>query len=94
MAGPILTVDRTPERVRHVGGDEAVLEPTAAVLERFGMALRVDQESSPVRALDTLAITGYDCCIWDDDLPEMNGIELLLTVRERDPELPIILSTG
>lgn len=45
-------------------------------------------------ALSLLSSERVDCIICDYQMPEMDGIELLEAVRERDPSLPFILFTG
>ncbi|WP_254280338.1 ATP-binding response regulator [Haloarcula marina] len=45
-------------------------------------------------ALDKLAEEDFDCVVSDYEMPEMNGLELLRTIREDDPTLPFILLTG
>ena len=51
--------------------------------------------SSGVQALSLLTSEpAVDLIITDQSMPEMNGTELAMTVREYDPELPVVLASG
>lgn len=56
----------------------------------------VTTELNPVSALDRLENNPgtVDCILSDYDMPEMNGLELLETVREEYSDMPFILFTG
>jgi len=45
-------------------------------------------------AVERLTEEEFDCVVSDYEMPEMDGLELLSTVREADPSLPFILLTG
>ncbi|QIO22705.1 response regulator [Haloarcula sp. JP-L23] len=45
-------------------------------------------------ALDAMADNHFDCIVSDYEMPDMDGLELLATVRESNPTLPFILLTG
>ncbi|MCT9098294.1 PAS domain S-box protein [Haloarchaeobius sp. HME9146] len=80
--------------VLHVDNDPEAQDTTKIWLERTCDRARVE---SVERATDALAIFdegGVDCIVSDYDLPGMDGIEFLRTVRERDPFIPFILFTG
>ena len=46
-----------------------------------------------IDTLDALADEGYDLAVIDIDLPESGGFELLKTIREKDGDLRLILSS-
>lgn len=56
----------------------------------------VSTETSPTAALDRIrsADPDVDCVISDYNMPEMNGITFLESVRESRPELPLLLFSG
>jgi len=54
--------------------------------------LKVTTETSAAAALDSLGQT--DCLVSDYEMPGMDGLELLATVREYAPQLPFVLFTG
>ncbi|MDS0281683.1 hybrid sensor histidine kinase/response regulator [Haloarcula onubensis] len=49
---------------------------------------------SGTAAAQRLVEEEFDCVVSDYEMPEMDGLELLSTVREEDPSLPFILLTG
>ena len=49
---------------------------------------------SGTAAAELLAEEEFDCVVSDYEMPGMDGLELLSTVRESDPSLPFILLTG
>ncbi len=54
----------------------------------------VDRASSGSEALDTFAENHYDIVFTDFGMPEMTGAELARRLRERAPDMPVILLTG
>ncbi|NIC00780.1 response regulator [Halobacterium sp. R2-5] len=83
-----------PIRVLHVDDEPGFAELTADFLEREDERFAVETATRTSAALEYLADHGVDCVISDYDMPEMNGIEFLETVRESFPELPFVLFTG
>ena len=58
------------------------------------LGCEVIEAANGMEALDRLASARPDLMIVDFVMPGMNGAELTAMVRERLPELPIILATG
>ena len=76
-----------------VDDDTLVATATAGMLGQLGH--RVLVAPSAALALDLLRLEpGIDLVITDHVMPGMTGLELAKTVREKRPELPIILATG
>jgi CheY-like chemotaxis protein len=76
-----------------VDDDTLVATATAGMLGQLGH--RVLVAPSAALALDLLRLEpGIDLVITDHVMPGMTGLELAKTVREKWPELPIILATG
>jgi HTH-type transcriptional regulator, bacterioopsin transcriptional activator and related proteins len=63
-------------------------------LERRDPSFRVELALGANEALSALQGTDHDCLVVDYRMPEANGIQLVERVRERRPELPVILVTG
>jgi PAS domain S-box-containing protein len=61
-------------------------------LERRG--LEVTTVESAAAALEELESGDVDCVVSDFDMPGADGLELLESVRERDPDIPFVLFTG
>jgi len=76
-----------------VDDSEFFADMTAETLtQEHGMeAISVHSGSA---AAELLAEEEFDCVVSDYEMPEVDGLELLSTVREEDPSLPFILLTG
>ncbi|WP_435358562.1 response regulator [Haloarchaeobius sp. DFWS5] len=92
LVGPTETVDFAD--VLLVDDDEALLRLTATYLERESDVIRPTTASGGAAALELLDSRSFDGIVSDYDMPEMDGLELLAAVRERDGSLPFVLFTG
>jgi PAS domain S-box-containing protein len=79
--------------VLYVDDEPMLLELAKIFLEQTG-DFRVDTLTSAPAALDILDRTSYDCIISDYQMPVMDGIVFLKTVRSRGNALPFIIFTG
>lgn len=77
-----------------VDEDEDMLELTETFLERESERIEVTTEKRPLVAADRLLDGEFDSVVSDLRMPQMDGIELCLEVRERRPELPFFLFTA
>jgi FixJ family two-component response regulator len=75
-----------------VDDDQRLLESLEDLLESAGHAVR--RFSSAQTLLDSNALLEIDCLITDIGMPGMDGFELQRVMRERRPDLPVILITG
>ena len=66
----------------------------AEFLEREHDAITTTTATNAEEALARLEETEVDCLVSDYDMPESNGLDLLRSVRETNPDLPFILFTG
>ncbi|HXU71854.1 MAG TPA: EAL domain-containing protein [Polyangia bacterium] len=82
VRGTILVVDDEP----------LLLRAFTRVLARAGHD--VAQASDGQEAATMVAKRRYDCAFVDLGLPGAGGLEVLATLRARDPGLPVILMTG
>lgn len=80
------------ERILVVEDDDGVRRFIVECLEMLGC--EVSQAGNGSEALDRLASARPNLMIVDFAMPGMNGAELTTKVRERLPDLPIILATG
>jgi CheY-like chemotaxis protein len=84
-----------PIRVLHVDDDPAMTSVTADLLERHDDGLAVVSKTTPSEALSYFLSEPVDCIVSDYQMPEMNGLELLETVRvEHDSDVPFVVFTG
>ena len=75
-----------------VEDDPEITELLEEYLARYGIELF--SGASPTVGLQKLETERYDLVLVDLGLPEMDGLELCRLIRERSPELPIIVSTA
>ena len=83
-----------PVDVLHVDDEPDFVDMTAEFLERREEYLIVETATGAKEGLEILGNKKYDCVISDYDMPYMDGIEFLETVRKRHSGLPFILFTG
>ena len=84
-----------PNRIRLLLVDEpAVTERVAAALEREDDRFETLAATTAAEGLDRLESTRIDCVVSDYDLPGMDGLSFLETVRDGDERLPFILFPG
>ena len=81
-----------PEKVIIVDDDEAVLDSLAALLLAEGFA--VEAFASAQALLDRYPRAPDGCVVTDVRMPEMDGLELIETLRARGALPPIIVITG
>ena len=95
---PISTVASETDSIRvlHVDDDPAVVDLSQSFLEQAHEGFTVESETDPSEVATRLrsGSLDVDCVVSDYRMPEMDGLELLQTVREYDPDLPFILFTG
>jgi PAS domain S-box-containing protein len=85
-------VPRRALRVLAVDDDALVLFNTTAMLEDLGhIAL---EATSGADALEILRRQKVDLIITDQAMPKMTGMQLIETVRETWPGIPVLLATG
>ncbi len=80
-------------RILYVDDEPNLLEICKLFLERSGQ-FSVDSITSAPAALALLNTKNYDAIISDYQMPEMDGIEFLKTVRSSGNTIPFILFTG
>jgi PAS domain S-box-containing protein len=82
-----------PMVVLAVDDDDLVLMNVSAMLEDLGH--HVIDVGSGAKALEVIdGGTPVDLVISDQAMPGMTGMQLLKAIRERRPDLPVILATG
>ncbi len=96
VSAPVTEPGADTIRVLCVDDDAPFLELTALQLERLTVdgdrPISVVSETEPANALSHLP--DVDCVVSDYDMPDVDGLELLEAIRERDPDIPFILFTG
>ena len=80
-------------KVLLVDNDPLFLELSKTFLEIFH-DINSDTVESAGKALEKLEEDSYDVVVADYDMPLMDGITLLRTIRDRRIDVPFILFTG
>jgi len=83
-----------PIRVLHVDDDRAFGELTARFLEREDDRLEVTSVTGVEAGLAAFDSGTVDCVVSDYDMPELDGLQFLEAIRDRDEEVPFVLFTG
>ena len=81
-----------PQRIMLIDNEEGLCRMMEAVLKDQGYLVK--SFTRPVQAVAEFAAGDYDLIISDIKMPEMDGLEVLQHVRNRDPEVPIIMITA
>lgn len=82
-----------PLRVLYVDDEPALLDIGRIYLERNGFC-KVTVADSGAAALELMNETSFDAVISDYQMPKMDGLELLTTVRKKFGNIPFIIFTG
>jgi CheY-like chemotaxis protein len=61
-------------------------------LENYGY--KIDSFNDPILALDNYQINFYDLVILDIKMPKMDGFELYIKLKEKDPKVKICFLTA
>ncbi|MFA5348714.1 MAG: PAS domain S-box protein, partial [Methanoregula sp.] len=80
-------------RILYVDDEPSLLEIAKLFLEQTN-DFSVDVDTSALNALRSIVTQPYDAIISDYQMPEMDGIAFLKTVRSRHGDIPFILFTG
>ncbi len=83
----------SPYQILCVDDEEFLLDLCRLFLERGG-ALQVDTALSAAEALEKITTKEYDAIISDYEMPGMNGVEFLKTIRSSGNRIPFIIFTG
>jgi DNA-binding NtrC family response regulator len=99
MSESTLAPPRTPAPVRSTEHTILIIDDEAAIRESLETLLalegyRVDTAIDGELGLDRIGQQAYDLVLLDLALPGRNGIEILASIRERNPELPVIMLTA
>jgi EAL domain-containing protein (putative c-di-GMP-specific phosphodiesterase class I) len=81
-----------PTQVLIVEDDDAVASLYGRILA--GGDYRLYRAANGAEALSLVARTPFDAIVSDLVMPEMSGVDLLRSVRERDEDVPFVIVTG
>ena len=80
------------EKVLLIDDEQDFLQMLADRMEHRG--LKVATADSPKTVLEEINLEDFDAVVLDLMMPDMDGLELLPVLLERNPELQVILLTG
>lgn len=83
---------RARPRILLVDDDEALLQLNADLLREAGFDVALSTNGH--EAIEALNAEAFDAVITDVRMPGLDGLGLLRAVRERDLDLPVLLTTG
>jgi EAL domain-containing protein (putative c-di-GMP-specific phosphodiesterase class I) len=92
MADPGLVAAPARARVLLAEDDEQVRRPLGRSLSAAGYDVVAVENGR--QAIEQLRETPFDVIVSDIAMPEMDGIQLLRAIRERDADVPVVLVTG
>jgi PAS domain S-box-containing protein len=84
----------TQSRVLLVDDDSALLEALPETVRLHMDGVEIDTCDSAREALERIEATDYDAIVTDIKMPGMDGLALLLEIKERRPSTPTLLITG
>ena len=99
MSESTLAPPRAPAPVRSTEHTILIIDDEAGIRESLETLLtlegyRVDMAVNGELGLDRIGEHAYDLVLLDLALPGKNGIEVLAVIRERHPDLPVIMLTA
>ena len=80
------------EKVLLVDDEKDFIETLSERMETRGM--NVSSTVSPKEALDIVDKESFDAVVLDLKMPEMDGLEVLKRIKEKNPDIQVILLTG
>lgn len=81
-----------PEKILLVDDERDFLDVMSERIQARGM--EVTTADSAPKALEQVAAGGFDAIILDLMMPGMDGLQTLKAIKEKNPELQVILLTG
>ncbi len=88
-----MTTNSESVKVLHVDDEPSFADMVATFLERYDSRLTVTTVGSPAEGI-RLIDDDIDCVVSDYDMPDVNGLKFLESVKQIDENMPFILFTG
>jgi PAS domain S-box-containing protein len=89
---PVAAAAVANARILVVDDEAGVRAIARESLKRAGFVVTTANDGS--EALDALGVAAFDAVLLDLTMPRMNGVEALRLIKERQPELPVVLTSG
>ena len=81
-----------PSKIMLIDDESITLKRLRRLMEKEGY--QVSCYTHPLGALKQMESTSYDLVVTDVKMPDMDGMELMITVKTRFPQTEVILMTG
>ena len=81
-------------KVLLVDDHELAREGLKSVLPALGVAIELDEAGTCAQALERASQRTYDLVLLDLGLPDGSGMEALRVLREKHPEMPLVVVSG
>lgn len=91
---PPFSVGRSKTAILLIDDDAALLDVSAAYVTQELPGATTTTCTDPAAALDLLRADGYDCIVCDYEMPGMDGLAVLSSIRDAGLDVPFILFTG
>src|SRR3954464_2453964 len=93
----VLTRRPTDDQV--LAGSVLIIDDESAIRESLQTLLEMENYSvhtaaSGEEGLSAIAETPYDLVLLDIGLPDRSGLDVLSDIRDRDPQMPVIMITA
>lgn len=85
-----MTEKRFP--ILHIDDDPAITRMVTSLLRKKG--LEAEELNDPLQAMDVIVKRNYRVVLLDFDMPGINGMELLTSIKNRDGSVNVIVLTG
>ncbi len=80
------------EKILVIDDEKSILDLLSVVFEKEGYVVKTSL--SATRAVELIGNEDFDMIISDIKMPQMNGMELLRYVRQKRPDIPIVMITA
>jgi CheY-like chemotaxis protein len=91
---PVSTVTRGAETILLVEDDDAVRTTATRILERAGYTIYAAADGGEALAIHDKIGHSIDLLLTDMIMPEMSGGELTIRIREREPNVAVLVMSG
>ena len=81
-------------KVLVIDDEKDFLEQSKLFLEKENDNLEIETINSPEKGLELIRENNFGCIVSDYKMPEMDGLDLLEKIRDKEIDIPFIMMTG
>ena len=86
-----MNIEKGKPKILYIDDDRDFLDLFSIMFRKW---LKITTVSAPKTAIEICSQENFDAIITDYEMPEINGLELLEKLKEKNPDLPVIFYTG